>query len=65
MKKKRENILSKEASVLENTREKCVVCGAATEYNRNVPIEKRWFYVEYIGQLCPKCYHEIYGKKSR
>lgn len=65
MNKKKESILSKEVSVLEDKREKCVICGAVTEYSRDVPIGNRWFYIEYAGQLCPKCYHELYGKKSR
>jgi len=43
--------------------EKCVNCGAETPYLENLPIDLREHYVEGAGQLCKKCFEEIYDKK--
>lgn len=39
--------------------ERCVICGAETEYTKDVPIGERERYIEGGGQLCLKCYYEI------
>jgi len=35
--------------------EKCVACGAGTNYSRQDPIDYRYGYVEGVGQFCFKC----------
>ena len=35
--------------------EKCVVCGARTNYSKEDPIDYRYGYVEGVGQYCFKC----------
>ena len=35
--------------------EKCVACGARTNYSREDPIDYRYGYVEGVGQFCFKC----------
>ncbi len=44
--------------------EHCVICGKPTEYREDTPIDKRECYVEGAGQLCRKCYFEIYIKSG-
>lgn len=38
----------------------CVICGRPTEYLKSQNIYERNYYVEGAGQLCDKCYSEIY-----
>lgn len=45
----------------ENGMERCVVCGRPTELRFSTPIELRRCYVEGAGQLCPKCWAELYA----
>lgn len=40
--------------------ELCVCCGKETEYKKDTPIEKRYGYIKGAGQLCCKCFHELY-----
>ena len=40
--------------------EKCVVCHQETEVKKDEPIQNRQFYVVGAGQLCQKCFKEIY-----
>ena len=43
----------------------CVICGKPTEYREDTPIDKReQRYIEGAGQLCRKCYFEIYIKSG-
>ena len=49
---------------MEGGEEQCVVCGQATGYVFEDNIENRAFYVEGAGQLCEKCFGEIYGEKK-
>ena len=44
--------------------EKCVYCGTETEYRKDTPIDERFGYIKGAGQLCRKCYQELYGKES-
>ncbi len=50
---------------MEGGEEQCVVCGQATGYAFEDNIENRAFYVEGAGQLCEKCFGEIYGEKTQ
>ena len=40
----------------------CVSCGKETKIDKDQPISNRMLYVEGCGQLCYKCYREIFGK---
>jgi hypothetical protein len=41
--------------------EKCVSCGIDTKVPVYMHIDYRSYYVEGAGQLCEKCYDEIYN----
>jgi len=41
-------------------KDKCVLCGKETQYDVNVNINCRKWYVEGSGQLCPKCHGKLY-----
>lgn len=43
--------------------EKCVNCGHNTQYLVTDHIDRRICYVIGVGQLCVKCYVEIYGNE--
>ena len=43
-------------SLIEETKDRCVICGCITEYDRFDHIDKRYYYVEGAGQVCPDCY---------
>ena len=45
--------------------ELCVVCWNETEYKKDTPIEERVHYVKGVGQLCHKCWQEIFGKNYK
>lgn len=56
-----------EAEIIDFRREKllrptkweyCVICGQRTDVKRSEPISRRMYYVEGVGQLCPRCYRE-------
>ena len=44
--------------------EYCIFCDNKTQYKWNDNISERNYYVEGAGQLCEKCYNEIYIKKE-
>ncbi len=46
-------------------KEKCVVCTTETPYTRYTHIDLRKYYVDGAGQLCKKCWIEIYSGKDR
>jgi len=46
-------------------KDKCVVCGKETQYDKDTPIKDRSYYVEGGGQLCPLCFIETYKKGDR
>ena len=43
--------------------EYCVICHKPTKYTKDIPIDERQHYVEGAGQLCGKCFVEIYVRK--
>ena len=45
-------------------KDNCAACGNKTPYDEFDEVEVRFFYVEGAGQLCAKCYGEIYGNKT-
>ena len=40
--------------------DKCVMCGAKTEYTKDTHIDEREYYVEGVGQMCKQCHTKIY-----
>ena len=40
--------------------ELCIRCGKPTPYHPDTPITLRRYYVEGSGQLCEKCFYELY-----
>ena len=46
-------------------KEYCVFCGKITEIAEEQPIAKREYYIEGAGQLCGKCYREIYAPRHK
>jgi hypothetical protein len=44
-------------------KDKCVVCGKETEYDKDEHIDFRLFYVEGAGQLCKECFSEIWNRR--
>lgn len=44
--------------------ERCVLCGKDTNVLLTQHIDMRPNYVEGIGQLCYKCWREVYGGKK-
>tara|TARA_B100000287_G_scaffold404198_1_gene426656 strand:+ start:728 stop:967 length:240 start_codon:yes stop_codon:yes gene_type:complete len=40
--------------------DKCVMCGANTEYTKDTHIDFRTNYVEGAGQMCNDCHTKIY-----
>jgi len=40
--------------------ELCIRCNKPTPYHPNTPITLRRYYVEGSGQLCEKCFYELY-----
>lgn len=49
---------------VEWAKENCVLCGRETCYNFATPVMQRAFYVEGAGQLCRKCFQELYSDRK-
>tara|TARA_Y100000590_G_scaffold405871_1_gene494555 strand:- start:840 stop:1121 length:282 start_codon:yes stop_codon:yes gene_type:complete len=41
-------------------KDKCVMCGAKTEYDKDTHIDNRKYYIEGAGQMCEGCHTRIY-----
>ncbi len=41
----------------------CVLCKTRTNVRCDKPVEERQAYVEGVGQLCYKCYKDMYFKE--
>jgi len=41
-------------------KDRCVLCGEETEYDKDTHIDCRKYYVEGFGQLCPSCHKMVY-----
>lgn len=41
--------------------ENCILCGCKTDVNREMPADKRLYYIDGCGQLCRECWNELYG----
>ena len=44
--------------------DKCACCGCDTGIPKDTPITNRKYYIVGSGQLCSKCYTELYTDKS-
>lgn len=42
----------------------CIICKKKLKIRKDLPVDQRKYYVEGAGQLCLKCYQEIYNKNS-
>lgn len=45
-------------------KDKCVMCGSDTPYDKNTHIDHRLYYVEGSGQLCKTCNDRIYKPRQ-
>ena len=45
------------------TKEYCVSCGDKTPFHWFTHMDERMWYVEGAGQLCSKCWNEVYIEK--
>ena len=45
--------------------ETCVVCHKLTKVKKNTDIDIRSHYVEGVGQLCKRCFKELYQKDKK
>jgi len=41
-------------------KDKCVMCGGKTPYDKNTHIDNRKYYIEGAGQMCEGCHTRIY-----
>ena len=46
-----------------NKVDKCIMCDKKTPYTKDTPVDFRCFYVDCAGQLCGKCWEDIYKTK--
>jgi hypothetical protein len=44
-------------------KDKCVVCGSDTPYDKTTHVDFRQHYIKGSGQLCSKCHKEVYNTK--
>ena len=44
--------------------DKCACCGCDTGISKDTPISNRKYYIQGRGQLCNKCYTELYVHKT-
>lgn len=49
----------------ERKNDRCVCCGAITDYDTSVPVKDRACYVEGAGQLCSPCFMSTYGYAAK
>lgn len=56
----KQHILKLQKSTTDQDYEKCVVCGKETVFPINMDISSRVFYIRGVGQLCKRCYRELY-----
>ena len=44
----------------DSEKDKCVLCGCDSPYEKNEHIDYRFCYVEGAGQLCKECWNKCY-----
>ena len=50
----------RQAAEPEERLEKCVLCGSTVPVWRESHISERRYYVEGAGQLCARCFYDVY-----
>ena len=45
---------------LRSKKDKCVMCNAKTQYDKDTHINNRKHYVEGAGQMCGPCHQRVY-----
>ena len=50
----------RQAAEDEELMEKCVLCGRMVAVRRDSHVAGRRYYVEGAGQLCARCFYEVY-----
>jgi len=45
-------------------KDKCVSCGVETQFDQNMDINYRFYYVDGGGQLCKECYDRIFSDEE-
>lgn len=60
----RKKIIQKTNASLNKEFEECVLCHKITAVRIGTIIEMREHYVKGVGQLCVKCYQEVYCQKT-
>ena len=56
-----ENVKEKRQCTVPGEMERCVLCWELTDVPKDTPVNRRRYYLEGQGQLCAKCYYELYG----
>lgn len=46
--------------IYKNQKDNCVLCESETKYSKNTNVNERYFYIEGCGQLCARCYSDLY-----
>lgn len=41
----------------------CVICNKETDYDVNIPVQYRKYYIDGGGPLCKTCFNRVYGEK--
>ena len=54
-------VSEKQQSTVSGEMERCVLCWRETDVPKDTPVSRRRYYLEGQGQLCAKCYYELYG----
>ena len=44
----------------QSKKDKCVMCGGKTPYDKDTHIDNRKYYIEGAGQMCEGCHTRIY-----
>lgn len=56
-----DNMMNGKENKEEAEYERCIICGCITQVRRDWDISMRKYYVEGAGQLCKRCFYDIYG----
>ena len=56
--------MNMDLNILSNEYEVCALCGNVTDVKVKKPIDARDYYIDGVGQLCPKCYTLITNQNA-
>jgi len=40
-------------------KDKCILCGKETEYDKDTHVDFRLYYIDGSGQLCKRCFNSL------